>query len=256
MDLTTWDVSINKLLVDTSHVFFEIEKDLPKENFLPNFITTPYLNTLNLLLLISASENQFSKECYEQFSVFLSFITKSTLYFNYCFDHPISEPNSKLALMFGDLYLVKGGAYIVEIKNYLRMHASFRELLYSIAMAQRVQQKSKNLIPDDFEKIISMSYGNIFRFALLAPYVYTKNANIDKRKKTYLARYVSLFLANHVQPFLAKEKTDQDKNILLWDKIKENLGEELFNGYNFDGWKSDIQKTSGGNDPKNKSIKG
>ena len=249
------DVSLQKLLDDTSLIFYSSISHLPEETFLPNIITEPYIQTVRFVLYISALENNFSEEAYHQFSVFLSCLIKSTLYFHFCFDHPIQDPFSKLALMFGDLFLVQSGENLVKIRNFLRLHSSFRELLYSIALSQRKQETSKNLSAEDFEKIISMSYGNIFRFALISPYLWKKNKQFEKRNLTLLAKNISLFLAWNIPPFLDCPYNTVQRRENLLSKIKDNLGEELFNGYNFDGWKSNIQKTSGGNDPKNQSIK-
>jgi hypothetical protein len=247
MDFTIRDVSIDKLLKDTSLIFFNTEKSLPKETFLPESITNHYLTTLQLLLLTSAVTNQFSVDMFHHFSIFLSYIVKSTLYFLYCFDHPIQDSNAKLALMYGDLYLVKGGEHFVKIKNYLRLHASFRELLYSISLSQRMQEKSKNLSSKDFEKIITTSFGYIFRFALISPYLYMKNTTFEKRNHTQLATYISLFLAWQIQPFLFSCEFKQERIDELFTKIRMNLGEVIFHEYNFDGWKNDIQKVKGGN---------
>jgi hypothetical protein len=203
-------------------------------------------------LYISTAANDFSVDSYHQFSLFLSYIVKSTLYFHYCFDHPIKDADSKLALMFGDLYLVKGGEHLVKIKNYLRLHPSFRELLYSLSMSQRMQDKSKNLSKDDFEKIITTSYGYIFRFALIAPYLWVKNSSFEKRKLTQLAIDTSLFLAWQVEPYLSCIEKSEIMWLLLLEKIRKNLGEEKYHEYNFDGWKNDIQKSKRGNSTKNK----
>jgi hypothetical protein len=251
MDLTIRDVSSAQVVEDASLIFISTETILPKETFLKKEIFQPYLNTLYLLLFISAKENNFTVSSYQQFSVFLSYIVKSTLYFHYCFDHPIKGADSKLALMFGDLYLVKGGEQLVKIKNFLRLHPSFRELLYSISMAQRSQDKSKGLPKENFEKIITMSYGYIYRFALIAPYLYVKNQTFEKRKLTQLAIDTSLYLAWQVEPYLSTVVTKKEMLPSLLKKIKNNLGEEKYHEYNFDGWKSDIQKITGGNDSKN-----
>jgi hypothetical protein len=203
VDTTIRDVSFSQLLEDTSLIFISTESNLPKETFLVNDIFQPYLDTLYLLLYMSCRVNDFTVSSYHQFSVFLSYIVKSTLYFHYCFDHPIKDADSKLALMFGDLYLVKGGEQLVKIKNYLRLHPSFRELLYSISLAQRSQDKSRDLPKENFEKIVRLSYGNIYRFTLIAPYLWVKNNSFEKRKLTMLAGDISLYLAYQVEPFIS-----------------------------------------------------
>ena len=244
MEIPIRDVSFNQVLEDTSLIFLQLEAKNPTETFLPQSIKNHYLRTLNQILFFSAKENDFSVESFLQFSLFLSCIIKSTLYFHYCFDHSIKEPDTKLALMFGDLYLVKGGEQLVKIKNFLRLHPSFRELLYSISMSQRFQGDSKEMKQHDFEKIVKMSYGYIFRFALLAPYIWKKNPLPDKRKLTFLARDMSLFLAWQVEPFLHAKEKNPDLIKKLHQQIVENLGEENYVQYHFDGWKEYIQKNT------------
>lgn len=207
-----------------------------------NTVVNPYIKTMQLLLYVSAVNNNFSVDSFNHFSIFLSCIVKSTLYFHYCFDHPIKEPSSKLALMFGDLYLVKGGEQLVKIKNYLRLHPSFRELLYSISMSQRIQEESRGIPKEYFEKIVSMSYGYIFRFSLIAPFLWVKNNAFEKRKLTQLAKDVSLYLAWQIEPFLSSTLNKEDIISKLLEKIKINLGEENYDRYHIDGWKTDIQK--------------
>lgn len=236
------DVSFNQLLGDASLFFLKLENSIPTESFLNELITKKYITTLRQVLYFSSSLNEFSDTAYHQFSLFLSCIVKSTLFFHYCFDHSIKDPDTKLALMFGDLYLVKGGEHLVKIKNFLRLHPSFRELLYSISLSQRYQGCSKEMTKEDFEKVVTTSYGNILRFALLAPYIWKKNQIPDKRKLTYLAKDISLFLAWQVEPFLHPKVFKQEILEILHQKIVENLGKETYDEYHFDGWKEYIQK--------------
>lgn len=243
MDNSIRDVSFGKLLDDTSLFFLQAEKKLPQENFLTSSTVSQYLKTLRLVLIQSCVENDIPHTVFLQFSQFMSFLLKSTLYFHFCFHHPIQEPDSKLALMFGDLYLVQSGTCYTEIPNYLRLHKPLRELLYSISLSQRVQKKSSHIDKETFQKIVNLSYGKIIRFALMAPFIWNKQPIQHQRDLTEYAHSISLYLTLQIKPWLYPEdppgKDDLEK---LFTKIKNYLGEEKFHEYNFNGWKSDIQK--------------
>jgi len=244
MDTHTKDASMDQWIREASFAFFTSEKELPKEDFLDKDLANLYLDTTQKLLYSSSSQNQFSQVEYSKFSVFLSYIVKSTLYFHYCFDHSIKEKNSKLALMYGDLYLAQSGLHFTKISNFLRMRSLLREVLFSIALSQKMQEKSKCIPFDLFQTIIKKSYGAIFRFVLISPYLW-KQKSVEKRKLTEIGYNTALCLALHVNPYLSGDQTTNEIKNNVFLKLKNKIGEEKWYEYNFDGWEITLKKNEG-----------
>ncbi|HOJ15740.1 MAG: hypothetical protein PHQ76_00905 [Caldisericia bacterium] len=205
-----------------------------------------YLKEILRLIYFSTQLSQLSYDISLRFARFISFLLKSTLFFDFTFYENLKTLDSKLSLMYGDLYLAQAGIEFANIEGYKKTNNELKRTLKSIAISQKIESNIKPGYLDykNYKKIINLRYGSIFRLSLITPLIFGEIKNIPKKSINYYSTNVALLVSlkhnKYIKPAIdAKEKSKKMSTIK--SNTNKYLG-EIINELHFNGWKSNSKK--------------
>jgi hypothetical protein len=181
-----------------------------------------YLKELYRLIYLTSRLSNISDDVRISLSNFLSFLLKSTLFFDFAFIKNLREKTSKFSLMYGDLYLAQGGIEFTKIKNFLLLKDELKKTLEKIALSQKLD--SSIYLPNfaDYKQIVRLRFGSIFRLAIKSPLVFS---NIDRVPRMLTIDYpdnVALLVTLKNNEYLKSLLSEQEKAKKI-DIIRKNV---------------------------------
>jgi len=211
--ITFQDTSFLKTEKDVS-LFFEsretipITLDLDAEKF--------YFQHLHASFLLETLHFPVRNNQITPFLIFVRYLLRSNLCFDIAFSLPIQHKQSKIALMYGDYFLSKAGAYFQPFLDYILLRKLLVNTLKRISKSQWLQPVSITS-RSDFYRMVNLRYGSVFQFCMKAPLLMNHQAQAWEKNKALKANALALyctFLKNSPLTNLYKQK--QSKNFELF----------------------------------------
>ncbi len=209
--------------------FLEIENDVSlflqqHDSGYPLFLNHStelfYYRYLQGLLLESASLFPINNDSLHSILIFLRYLLRSNLCFDLAFFKPIQLKQSKLALMYGDLYLAKAGKAFQAIPNYNLLGDALITTLKKISSSQWLQP-DKPVDISRFTEMNSLRYGSLFELSFSIPFFLHHQTSLIKSELQYRARHLALYCTimknSSLIPFLLP------KRVLLLNKLKKKI---------------------------------
>lgn len=238
--------SFSKWMKEALTTFRTTEKNLTCDEVINLSGENDYLEELLKLIYLSSHFSKITEDLSLRFACCISFLLKSTLFFDFTFYENLKTLDSKLSLMYGDLYLAQAGIEFANIEGYKKANNELKRTLKSIALSQKIESNIKPGYLDykNYKKIINLRYGSIFRLSLITPLIFGEVKNIPKKSincySTNVALLVSLKHNKYIKPAIdAKEKSKKMSTIK--SNTNKYLG-EIINELHFNGWKSNSKK--------------
>lgn len=229
-----------------SITFREAERELTFNEVVTLRGENTYLKELLKLIYLSSQLSHVSDDISLRFATFISFLLKSTLFFDFTFNKNLKTLDSKLTLMYGDLYLAQGGIEFASIEGHNKASSELKKTLKSIALSQKFESSMSPGLLDynNYKKLINLRYGSIFRLSFITPLIFGEMKNIPKKLinfySTNAALLVSLKNNKYIEPVIsAKEKSK--KICKIESNTNKYLG-EIINELRSNGWKSNSKK--------------
>lgn len=181
-----------------------------------------YLKELYRLIYLASRLSNIPDDVRISLSNFLSFLLKSTLFFDFAFIEGLKGKTSKFSLMYGDLYLAQGGIEFTKIKNFLLLKDELKKTLEKIAISQKLDSSIDLPNFNEYKQIVRLRFGSIFRLAIKSPLVLS---NINRVPRILTIDYpdnVALLLMLKNNEYLKSLLSEQEK-VKKVDIIMKNL---------------------------------
>lgn len=240
------EASFSDWIKEASIVFREAEKELTFDEVVILRGEDEYLKELLKLIYLSSQLSYVSHDLSLRFAKFISFLLKSTLFFDFTFHKNLKTLDSKLTLMYGDLYLAQGGIEFAGIEGHNKANNELKKTLKSIALSQKFQSSLKPGLLDynNYKKIINLRYSSIFRLSLITPLIFGEVKNIPKKSINFYSTNAALLVSLKNNKYIKPALTNKEKSKKI-DKIESNANKylgEIINELHFNGWKSNSKK--------------
>jgi len=210
------------LEIENDVSFFLQQYDSGYPLFLNHSVEIFYYRHLQGLLLESASLFQINNDSLLPILIFLRYLLRSNLCFDLAFFKPIQLKQSKLALMYGDLYLAKAGKSFQAIPDYDLLGDALIQTLKKISSSQWLQP-TKPVELSRFAEMNSLRYGSLFELSFSIPFFLHHQASVinteQKNRVSHLALYCTIMKNSSLFPCLLA------KRVLLLNKLKKKINQ-------------------------------
>ena len=238
--------SFSKWMKEALTTFRTTEKNLTCDEVINLSGENDYLEELLKLIYLSSHFSKITEDLSLRFACCISFLLKSTLFFDFTLHKNVKTLDSKLSLVYGDLYLAQGGIEFASIEGFKKASNELKRTLKSIALSQNFESSISPGLLDykNYKKLINLRYGSIFRLSLITPLIFGEVKNIPKKSINYYSTNVALLVSlkhnKYIKPAIdAKEKSKKMSTIK--SNTNKYLG-EIINELHFNGWKSNSKK--------------
>lgn len=244
------DASYSEWAKEASIAFRSTEEEITSKDVISLKGEDAYLKELWKLIYLSSKFSNVPKDDSLGVALFISFLLKSTLFFDFTFSKGLTTTNAKLVLIYGDLYLAQGGIEFSNIKGFEKGKKELRKTLKNIALSQKLESianKGNNVLNfNNYKKLIKLRYASIFRLSLIIPFLIGEVEFIPKRAINYYSTNIALLISLTNNKFIKSPLDSKEKNkkiSKIKDKSLKYLGGIFLDELYINGWKENSSKT-------------
>jgi hypothetical protein len=207
MPFTHSHVSLSEWKEEAWECFFHIEKSFPLSQGFELSGSVLFSNKLLELIYYSSFTASIDHDQLRQFSLFILFLLKSTLFFDRSFSLDMKDKESKLILMHADLYLVQGGIEFSRLDQHQRCQSLLEETLNRLAIHHQVMNSNKNLSTGILETL-SQRYGALVYCSIVGIFLISGKSDFPKELLYSLSKIYGLLLCLEYHELVSLSQKD------------------------------------------------